>query len=124
MSEGPPHTQSCGARKAYSSRIVQTAKFVKEGIDKTIYEPVVRNRIGLATAVDGLHEPGVEHECGSCASSPRRIVVHIRSRCHAGIFSDQRLHPVLVVRHDEVLGGKAGCQDGVKPWDVDPPGHA
>jgi flavin-dependent dehydrogenase len=38
------------ARKAYSSRIVQTAKFFNEGIEKIIYEPVVRSRIGLATA--------------------------------------------------------------------------
>ena len=28
------------ARKAYSSRIVQTAKFFNEGIEKVIYEPV------------------------------------------------------------------------------------
>jgi flavin-dependent dehydrogenase len=38
------------ARKAYGSRIVQTAKFFNEGIEKIIYEPAVRNRIGLATA--------------------------------------------------------------------------
>jgi menaquinone-9 beta-reductase len=38
------------ARKAYSSRILQTAKFFNEGIEKIIYEPVVRNRIGLSTA--------------------------------------------------------------------------
>jgi flavin-dependent dehydrogenase len=41
---------SVSARKAYGSRIVQTAKFFNEGIEKIIYEPVVRNRIGLATA--------------------------------------------------------------------------
>jgi menaquinone-9 beta-reductase len=38
------------ARKAYSSRILQTAKFFNEGIEEIIYEPVVRNRIGLPTA--------------------------------------------------------------------------
>lgn len=38
------------ARKAYGSRIVQTAKFFNEGIEKIIYEPVVRSRIGLPTA--------------------------------------------------------------------------
>jgi flavin-dependent dehydrogenase len=38
------------ARKAYSSRILQTAKFFNEGIEKIIYEPVVRNRIGLPVA--------------------------------------------------------------------------
>jgi hypothetical protein len=38
------------ARKAYSSRILQTAKFFNEGIEKIVYEPVVRNRIGLSLA--------------------------------------------------------------------------
>jgi flavin-dependent dehydrogenase len=38
------------ARKAYSSRILQTAKFFNEGIEKIVYEPVVRNRIGLPVA--------------------------------------------------------------------------
>jgi menaquinone-9 beta-reductase len=38
------------ARKAYSSRILQTAKFFNEGIEKIVYEPVVRNRIGLSSA--------------------------------------------------------------------------
>ena len=37
-------------RKAYSSRILQTAKFFNEGIEKIVYEPVVRNRIGLSLA--------------------------------------------------------------------------
>jgi flavin-dependent dehydrogenase len=45
------------ARKAYSSRIVQTAKFFNEGIEKIIYEPVVRNRIGLATAGTAYTSP-------------------------------------------------------------------
>jgi menaquinone-9 beta-reductase len=39
-----------GARKAYSSRILQTAKFFNEGIEKIVYEPMVRNCIGLSTA--------------------------------------------------------------------------
>jgi flavin-dependent dehydrogenase len=38
------------ARKAYSSRILQTAKFFNEGIEKIVYEPAVRNRIGLPVA--------------------------------------------------------------------------
>jgi len=38
------------ARKTYTSRIVQMAKFFNEGIEKIVYEPVVRNRIGLSTA--------------------------------------------------------------------------
>ena len=38
------------ARKAYSSRILQTAEFFNQGIETILYEPLVRNRIGLATA--------------------------------------------------------------------------
>ena len=38
------------ARKAYSSRILQTAKFFNEGIETILYEPLVRNRIGLSRA--------------------------------------------------------------------------
>jgi menaquinone-9 beta-reductase len=38
------------ARRAYSSRILQTARFFNEGIEKIVYEPVVRNRIGLPAA--------------------------------------------------------------------------
>jgi menaquinone-9 beta-reductase len=45
------------ARKAYSSRILQTAKFFNEGIEKIIYEPTVRNRIGLATAATVYTSP-------------------------------------------------------------------
>jgi flavin-dependent dehydrogenase len=45
------------ARKAYSSRILQTAKFFNEGIEKVIYEPRVRNRIGLSTAGTAYTSP-------------------------------------------------------------------
>jgi hypothetical protein len=38
------------ARRAYGSRILQTAKFFNEGIEKVVYEPVVRNRLGLSSA--------------------------------------------------------------------------
>jgi menaquinone-9 beta-reductase len=35
------------ARLCYSSRILQMAKFFNEGIEKVVYEPPIRNRIGL-----------------------------------------------------------------------------
>jgi menaquinone-9 beta-reductase len=35
------------ARVCYSSRILQTARFFNSGIEKIVYEPSVRNRIGL-----------------------------------------------------------------------------
>jgi flavin-dependent dehydrogenase len=35
------------ARMCYSSRILQMAKFFNSGIEKVVYEPPVRNRIGL-----------------------------------------------------------------------------
>ncbi len=45
------------ARRLYSSRILQTAKFFNEGIEKIIYEPIVRNRIGLGTAGTAYTSP-------------------------------------------------------------------
>ncbi|HEY1800513.1 MAG TPA: tryptophan 7-halogenase [Terriglobales bacterium] len=45
------------ARKAYSSRIVQMAKFFNEGIEKIVYEPQVRNRIGLGIAGEAYTSP-------------------------------------------------------------------
>lgn len=38
------------ARICYSSRILQMAKFFNEGIEKVVYEPPLRNRIGLGKA--------------------------------------------------------------------------
>jgi flavin-dependent dehydrogenase len=45
------------ARKTYSSRILQMAKFFNEGIEKIVYEPVVRNRIGLFSAGTAYTSP-------------------------------------------------------------------
>lgn len=45
------------ARKSYSSRIVQMAKFFNEGIEKIVYEPQVRNRIGLGIAGEAYTSP-------------------------------------------------------------------
>ena len=72
-----------GARKAYSSRIVQTAKFFNQGIEKTIYEPRVRNRIGLSSA-------------GTVYTSPAwsMNVVYARLR-PAGMFSTFLLGTML-----------------------------
>ena len=45
------------ARKTYSSRILQMAKFFNEGIEKIVYEPYVRNRIGLGSAGAAYSSP-------------------------------------------------------------------
>lgn len=45
------------ARRLYSSRILQTAKFFNEGIEKMIYEPTVRSRIGLGSAGTAYTSP-------------------------------------------------------------------
>ena len=63
------------ARKAYSSRVLQTAKFFNEGIEKIIYEPVVRNRVGLSLA-------------GTLYTSPAWSMNVVYARLNpAGIFS-------------------------------------
>lgn len=72
------------ARKSYSSRIVQMAKFFNEGIEKIIYEPVVRNRIGLATA-------------GAAYTSPAWSMNVVYARLSpAGLFSTFVLNTILV----------------------------
>jgi flavin-dependent dehydrogenase len=71
------------ARKAYSSRILETAKFFNEGIEKIIYEPVVRNRIGLATA-------------GTVYTSPAWSMNVVYARLNpAGLFSTFLLSAML-----------------------------
>jgi menaquinone-9 beta-reductase len=63
------------ASKAYSRRILQTAKFFNEGIEKIIYEPTVRNRIGLPVA-------------GTVYTSPAWSMNVVYARMHPdGIFS-------------------------------------
>jgi flavin-dependent dehydrogenase len=46
-----------GARRTYSRRILQMAKFFNDGIEKVIYQPVVRNHIGLAAAGTAYTSP-------------------------------------------------------------------
>jgi len=71
------------ARKAYSSRILHTAKFFNEGIEKVLYEPVVRNRIGLATA-------------GTVYTSPAWSMNVVYTRLSpAGLFSTYILNSML-----------------------------
>jgi menaquinone-9 beta-reductase len=73
------------ARKAYSSRILQTAKFFNEGIEKIVYEPVVRNRIGLPVA-------------GAVYTSPAWSMNVVYARMHPdGILSTFLLGAMLVV---------------------------
>src|SRR5580692_2111729 len=45
------------SRRTYSRRILQTAKFFNEGIEQIVYEPVVRNRIGLSSAGTAYTSP-------------------------------------------------------------------
>lgn len=45
------------AKVAYSMRIVQMAKFFNSGIEKIVYEPPVRNRIGLGSAGTAYTSP-------------------------------------------------------------------
>ncbi len=45
------------ARVCYSSRILQMAKFFNSGIEKIVYEPPVRNRIGLGSSGTAYTSP-------------------------------------------------------------------
>ena len=91
------------ARRAYSSRILQTAKFFNEGIEKIIYEPVVRNRIGLAMAGAVYTSPAWSMNVVYARLSPAGIIFDILFRGNAGIFSDQCLDTLSVLRPDEII---------------------
>jgi hypothetical protein len=45
------------ARISYSSRILQMAKFFNSGIEKMVYEPPVRNRIGVGRSGTAYTSP-------------------------------------------------------------------
>jgi flavin-dependent dehydrogenase len=45
------------AKKTYSSRILQMGKFFNEAIEKIVYEPIVRNHIGLGSAGTAYTSP-------------------------------------------------------------------
>ena len=76
------------ARKAYSSRILQTAKFFNEGIETILYEPLVRNRIGLATAGTVYTSPAWSMNVVYARLGATGIVLDIFSGRDAGILSD------------------------------------
>jgi menaquinone-9 beta-reductase len=70
-------------RICYSSRIVQMAKFFNGGIEKIVYEPPVRNRIGLQKA-------------GTVYTSPAWSMNVVYARLKpGGIFSTLLLNSVL-----------------------------
>ena len=70
-------------RVCYSSRIVQMAKFFNSGIEKIVYEPPVRNRIGLQKA-------------GTVYTSPAWSMNVVYARLKPdGIFSTLLLNSIL-----------------------------
>jgi len=74
---------SLRARICYSSRIVQMAKFFNRGIEQIVYEPRVRNRIGLQKA-------------GTVYTSPAWSMNVVYARLKPwGIFSTLLLNSIL-----------------------------
>jgi len=73
------------ARICYSSRILQMAKFFNSGIEKIVYEPPVRNRIGLQKA-------------GTVYTTPAWSMNVVYARLKpSGIFSTLLLNSLLAV---------------------------
>jgi flavin-dependent dehydrogenase len=62
------------ARAAYSSRILQMAKFFNGGIEKIVYEPPVRNRIGATSAGTVYTSPAWSMNVVYARTKPRGIV--------------------------------------------------
>jgi len=74
------------ARKAYSSRILQMAKFFNEGIEKVIYEPVVRNRISLTSAGTAYTSPAWSMNVVYARLSPDGLLSTVVLNAILGVF--------------------------------------
>lgn len=62
------------ARSSYSSRIMQMAKFFNSGIEKVVYEPPVRNRIGLGPSGTAYTSPAWSMNVVYARLKPRGMI--------------------------------------------------
>jgi flavin-dependent dehydrogenase len=62
------------ARASYSGRILQMAKFFNGGIEKIVYEPPVRSRIGLASSGTVYTSPAWSMNVVYARTKPRGVV--------------------------------------------------
>jgi flavin-dependent dehydrogenase len=92
------------ARAAYSRRILQMAKFFNGGIEKIVYEPPVRNRIGVTSSGTVYTSPAWSMNVVYARTKPRGVVATFllglllgAFRASAWIFYQycKRLTPVL-----------------------------
>lgn len=67
-------TLPLGARVCYSRRILQMAKFFNGGIEKIVYEPPVRNRIGVQRSATLYTSPAWSMNVVYARTKPRGIV--------------------------------------------------
>jgi hypothetical protein len=62
------------ARSLYSRRILQLAEFFNEGVEKMVYQPPVRNRIGMQRAGTAYTSPAWSLNVVYARMKPRGIV--------------------------------------------------
>jgi menaquinone-9 beta-reductase len=74
------------ARISYSSRILQMAKFFNGGIEKIVYEPPVRNRIGVRNAGTVYTSPAWSMNVVYARLKPRGIVSTFLLGLFLGVF--------------------------------------
>lgn len=74
------------AKKTYSSRILQMAKFFNEGIEKVVYEPAVRNHIGLGPAGEAYTSPAWSMNVVYARLKPRGPIKTIILDSMLGLF--------------------------------------
>ena len=73
-------------RICYSSRIVQMAKFFNSGIEKIVYEPPVRNRIGLQKAGEVYTSPAWSMNVVYARLKPEGIFSTLLLNAMLGVF--------------------------------------
>jgi flavin-dependent dehydrogenase len=74
------------ARASYSRRILQMAKFFNGGIEKIVYEPPVRNRIGVPRAGTVYTSPAWSMNVVFARMKPRGIVATFLLGLFLGVF--------------------------------------
>jgi menaquinone-9 beta-reductase len=74
------------SRALYSSRILQFAKFFNSGIERIVYEPVVRNRIGVLQAGTAYTSPAWTMNLFYSRLKPRGIVSTFFFNSMIGLF--------------------------------------
>ena len=99
------------SKLAYSSRILQVAKFFNSGIEKVVYDTPVRNRIGVRTAGTVYTSPAWSMNVVYARLKPKGILLHLVVEFVSGILPRQRVD-ISFSLQAAAAGGRSGKLKG------------